>query len=130
MLVYRTTGISDIHMHIFLAECILPGSLDCTARQCWPIGQVWSVLYISTQLLSIFHWSPFKRNIYRNGPKQAKLQNQTGLAAMHSCNSWFSPVKRISILCCGTVLNIFVYVWLVLGVFLLFFLSIHYAHTV
>ena len=42
---YRTTGIFDIHVHIFLAVCILLWSLDRTARQCWSIGQFWSVLY-------------------------------------------------------------------------------------
>ena len=45
MIGYLTAGISDIHMHIFLADCILPGSLHCMARQCWPVGQFWPVLY-------------------------------------------------------------------------------------
>ena len=45
MIGYRTTGISDIHEHIFQAECILSTFLDCTARQCWSLGQFRLVIY-------------------------------------------------------------------------------------
>ena len=87
-------------------------------------------LFVSSFFSLFFHWSPFEWYIYRNGPKQAQLPKRTGLAAVHSCNSWVSPVKRISIPCYGTVLNIFVYIWLVLGVFLLFLFPIQPEHTV
>ena len=132
-----TTGISDIHIHIFLAECILPGSLDCMACQCVPIGQSWSLLYNRANFyqfggnilvigqfifVSIFQWSSFECYIYWKGRKQAKLPNRTRQTALHSCNSWFSPVKRISTSCYGVTLNNFVYIWLVLGVFLSFLL--------
>ena len=56
---YRTAGMSDIYVHIFLEECILfYSSLGCTAHQCWPIPQFWFRFNIYLLISSVFLFFP------------------------------------------------------------------------